>query len=241
MTPKGSICHLCGTVVLVAIAALVNGCRVPGALPDRALGFHSEESVVDGRLDESRYRSHPFAMDFKPACRSGVMVPETKTWLWWNESGLWFAFAAKDDRIVAAPPTEDEHAVDRQDRVEVFLWPEGSESYFCVEIAPGGAVHDYSARIYRRFNDAWRPEGGQFAARQTAGGYVVEGFLPASALRAMGFATWKPGTHFQLGLFRADFDPDDPGNPLWLTWIDPQLPQADFHVCGAFARVTLRR
>jgi hypothetical protein len=116
-----------------------------------------------------------------------------------------------------------------------------TERYFCVEIAPGGAVHDYSARIYRRFDDAWRPDGAQFAARRTAEGYTVEGFLPTSALHQMGLTSWKSGTHFRLGLFRADFDPRTPGNPRWLTWIDPRLSQADFHVRGAFARVILQR
>jgi len=224
---------------LVGLAVLLSACRAPSSRQVQGISYNSQALNVDGRLDEQVYGTRPFTTELKPASRSGVAAPETKAWLWWNEGGLLFAFDARDERIASAPPGQDEHAVDLQDRAELFLWPEASQDYFCVEISPSGAVHDYSARIYRRFDDAWSPAGARFAARPLPGGYAVEGFLPLSALRRMGVSTWKAGTSFQLGLFRADFDPSDTRNPLWLTWIDPRLPQADFHVRGAFAPVIL--
>ena len=55
----------------------------------------------------------------------------------------------------------------------------------------------------------------------------------------MGVKTWGAGTRLRLGLFRADFRPGAPEDPVWLTWIDPCLPQADFHVREAFAPIQL--
>lgn len=195
--------------------------------------------TVDGCLEETVYGQEPFTADFKVASMVRVKAPETRAWLWWDQDGLWFAFAARDDGIVAAPLTADEHAVDAQDRVEIFLWPEASPHYFCIEIAPDDAVHDYAARIYRRFDNAWKPVGAQFAAQRTPGGYAVEGFISVADLRLMGMKTWGIGTHLGVGLFRADFRPGAPEDPIWLTWIDPHLPQADFHVQETFAQVIL--
>jgi len=201
---------------------------------------HLNEPVqVDGRLDEPCYQRLTPVTDFKVASRPAAEATPTQAWLQWNEDGLWFAFAAQDTTVMAAPPTGDEHAADAQDRVEIFLWPEDSRRYFCLEIAPDGAVHDYAARIYRQFDDSWTPPGARFAARRTADGYAVEGFIPAIALYAMGVRSWKPGTRFQLGLYRADFRPEAPDDPIWLTWVEPHLPKPDFHVRATFAPVEL--
>ena len=77
------------------------------------------------------------------------------------------------------------------------------------------------------------------AARRTADAFAVEGFLPVTALHAMGVRSWKPGTRFQLGLYRADFRPEAPDDPIWLTWVEPHLPKPDFHVRATFAPVEL--
>jgi hypothetical protein len=67
----------------------------------------------------------------------------------------------------------------------------------------------------------------------------VEGFLPTAALHTMGVHSWKPGTRLDLGLYRADFRPEAPDDPIWLTWIEPNLPKPDFHVRATFAPVRL--
>ncbi|MBN2130420.1 MAG: carbohydrate-binding family 9-like protein, partial [Sedimentisphaerales bacterium] len=173
------------------------------------------------------------------ASQPGAQARPTEAWLQWNEAGLWFAFAAQDATIMAAPATGDEHAVDAQDRVEIFLWPQNSPSYFCLEIGPDGAVHDYAARVYRQFDDSWTATGAELAARRTADGYTVEGFIPVVALHAMGVRSWEPGTRLHVGLYRADFRSEAPEDPIWLTWVEPNLPKPDFHVRATFAPVVL--
>ncbi len=225
----------------VFAAILLTACAHVPRAPVTALGITrvTEPLQVDGRLEEPCYQRVIPVTDFKVASQPGARAKPTQAWLQWNEAGLWFAFAAQDTTIMAAPPAPDEHAVDTQDRVEIFLWPQNSPTYFCLEIAPDGAVHDYAARIYRRFDDSWTPAGARFAARRTADGYAVEGFLPAAALHMMGVRTWKSGTRLHLGLYRADFRPEAPDDPTWLTWVEPNLPKPDFHVRATFAPVRL--
>jgi hypothetical protein len=195
---------------------------------------------VDGRLEEACYQFVLPVADFKVASQPTAKARPTQAWLQWNEAGLWFTFAAQDATVVAAPPTTEERAVDAQDRVEIFLWPQSSRRYFCLEIAPDGAVHDYAARVYRQFDDSWAPAGAQLAARRTADGYAAEGFIPVVALHAMGVHSWSPGTRLHLGLYRADFRPKAPNDPIWLTWVEPNLPKPDFHVRATFAPIVLR-
>ncbi len=225
----------------ILVVLLLTGCAHVARGPVTALDITrlTEPLQVDARLDEPCYQRVVPVTDFKVASQPGAEARPTRAWLQWNKAGLWFAFAAQDATIMAAPPTPDEHAVDGQDRVEIFLWPQGSRRYFCLEIAPDGAVHDYAARIYRRFDDSWTPAGARLAARRTADGYTVEGFLPAAALHAMGVRSWGPGSQFHLGLYRADFRREAPDDPTWLTWVEPNLPEPDFHVRATFAPVSL--
>ncbi len=225
----------------VVVTLLLTTCAYEPREPVMALRLArlTEPLRVDGRLDEPCYQRVVAVRDFKVASRPEAEAPLTRTWLQWNEAGLWFAFAAQDATIVGAPPAGDEHAVDAQDRVEIFLWPEGSRKYFCLEIAPDGAVHDYAARIYRQFDDSWTPAGARFAAGRTADGYAVEGFLPIADLQAMGVRPWAPGVRLHLGLYRADFRPEASDDPVWLTWVEPNLPKPDFHVRATFAPVEL--
>ncbi len=225
----------------VLVALLLTACAHVPRDPVIALGIMrlTEPLQVDGRLDEPCYQRVIPVTDFKVASQPGAEARPTRAWLQWNEAGLWFAFVAQDTTLMAAPPTGDEHAVDAQDRIEIFLWPQDSRRYFCLEIAPDGAVHDYAARIYRQFEDSWAPAGARVASRRTPDGYAVEGFLPATALHAMGVRSWKSGTRLHLGLYRADFRPEAPDDPIWLTWVEPNLPKPDFHVRATFAPVGL--
>jgi hypothetical protein len=225
----------------VWIVLLPAGCASVPREQATALGIARLTGLVqvDGRLEEPCYQRVIPVTDFQVASRPGAKAGPTQAWLQWNDAGLWFAFGAHDTTIVAAPPTGDEHAADVQDRVEIFLWPQNSRRYFCLEIAPDGAVHDYAARIYRRFDDSWTPAGARLAARRAVDGYTVEGLIPAAALHTMGVSSWKPGTRLDLGLYRADFRPEAPEDPTWLTWVEPNLPQPDFHVRATFAPVEL--
>ena len=127
--------------------------------------------------------------------------------------------------------------MDSQDRVEIFLWSgRTNDVYYCIEIGARGAVHDYAARFYRRFDDAWSPARWRFAVTPRKGGYQVEGELSRAALEQMGFRL-APGQRLHAGLFRADFHPGVT-EPDWLCWVDARGPQPDFHVAASFGEIS---
>lgn len=195
--------------------------------------------VVDGQLDEPVYQHAACVANFVIAGEPSRSPPTTSAWLFWSADHLVFAFDCDDSTPAAGPATPDEHDVDSQDRVELFLWSGREEDeYYCLELAPAGAVHDYRARFYRRFDDAWQPAAWEHAVRARLGGYVVEAALSRQAIEAMGFEL-HAGGRWRAGLFRADFDPAKPGRPDWITWVDAQTPQPDFHVARAFGWLVL--
>lgn len=204
-------------------------------VPELAEGLN-----VDGRLTEACYRDHPALTNFVIAGNPSAQPQPTRAWLFWNLERLIIAFDVNDAQIVAAPETDREHDVDAQDRAEVFLRSGRTDApYYCIEVGARGAVHDYSARFYRRFDDGWAPAGMKAAAAETAGGYQVEIELPRAALEADGFKL-QAGERLRCGLFRADFTPGQPESPTWITWVDAHTKQPDFHVAGAFGEIVLR-
>jgi len=217
--------HALNTIIVPALREMAR------AVTPLCVSHMSEPLAADGNLDEPCYAQHAPLKAFRVAGDAARTAPSTRAWLFWAEERLVCAFECTDSSPAWAAPEADERLVDGQDRVELFLWPKDA-SYFCIEAAPGGAVHDYEARFYRRFDDTWSPVGGWACkARQTQEGYAVEMIIPRQAIEAMGLKL-EAGVALKLGLFRADFDKLN-GEPTWITWVDHGR-EPDFHVSESF-------
>jgi hypothetical protein len=199
----------------------------------------TEPVVIDGQLNEPCYRQHAPLSAFVVAGSPAAPVPRTKAWVFWSEEQLLFAFDCEERTPAEAAPTANEQDVNGQDRVELFFWSgDPAASYFCLELASGGAVHDYEARFYRQFDDRWSPAGLNYRTVATPAGYRVEASLPRTALEAASVKL-AGGQQFRLGLFRADFSRLN-GNPAWITWVDRDG-APDFHVAESFGSARLER
>lgn len=234
----------CLRLALAAGCSLLmfGGTRAAGPLPSTpvwSVPFLDEPFTIDGALDDPCYRAASRLTNFVIAGDPARPPQATSAWLFWTKDRLLFAFDCDDPTLVASPPTADERDVDRQDRVELFLWS-GHENtaYFCLELAPRGAVHHYAARFYRQFDDAWTPDGWQYTAKVHPRGYTVEAALSRAALEPMGVSL-RAGQRWRAGLFRADFTPERPESPDWITWVDARTPRPDFHVAPAFGTLVL--
>jgi hypothetical protein len=215
--------------------------------PELVIPLTASAVRVDARLDQPLYATPPLLDRFVVAGEPHRTPPATRAWLFWQPERLIFAFDCDDADVVAAPPSDNKKDVDFHDRGEVFLWSgRRDEPYYCLEIGARGALHDFRAHFYRRFDDTWSLAGLEFATALTPRGYSIAGAIPRAALARMGFRL-EPGARWRIGLFRAEFSsrghtgcPADAGPPTWLTWVDAQTPQPDFHVAAAFGWCTLR-
>ena len=97
--------------------------------------------TVDGVLDEPCCRRAALVTDFVIAGEARRRAAATAAWSFWTDDRLVFAFDCDDPTPVAVLRSDEERDVDRQDRVELFLWSgRETDGYFCLEIAAGGAV-----------------------------------------------------------------------------------------------------
>ena len=229
-------------ILSLVMALTVAGCVSTKRETDEPLRvpYLSTSIDVDGKLDEECYRGHDPLTAFVVAGNTSREAPSTRAWLFWSEERLVCSFECVDSTPAWTAPTANERDVDGQDRAELFLWtgdPDGP--YFCIEAASAGAVHDYQARFYRKFDEAWFPQGGwTHKTLLMPNGYTVEMVLPKSAIEAMGLRLGT-GFHLKMGLFRADYDKFN-GQPKWITWVDRGR-EPDFHVAESFGTVVFTR
>lgn len=205
---------------------------------------------LDGRADEPVWAQavaeKRFAFPWKTA-----PAPETEFRALWDDEHLYFAFRVQDSDIVLVENWRDELDAVFEDRVELYFSRDDKlREYFCAELDPRGRVFDYRARFYRRFNTGWTFPGLEAKGDRRPGGYEVEGRISLRALRGLGFPLARPGVRIRIGLYRAEFrhdrsgrtpapsalhtlgrqPPDPPPIEEWISWVNPNTPEPDFHV-----------
>lgn len=190
---------------------------------------HHGRVTVDGALDDAAWRDAALERSFSFPWQERE-APSTAFRALADDSRLYFAFRVEDADVVV-DPGDDERAVARGDRVELFFTPDDLlEDYICLEIDPRGRVLDYRASYYRKFDRAWDLPELDVAAALTGDGYVVEGAIPLEALPV------SPSGELLTGVFRAEYSHRPGGEPLaeWISWVQPDSDEPDFHIPSAF-------
>jgi hypothetical protein len=171
-------------------------------------------------------------------------VPRTEFRALFDDWALYFAFSVDDDDIVLAEDYHDKNDVVREDRVELFFaLDDDLADYFCLEVDPLGRVLDYRAAYYRQFDRSWTFPGLDVVGRQTDDGYRVEGLIPLKSLQSLGFPSPDSGRPIKFGIYRAEFSHADGSawTESWISWVDPQTAEPDFHVPSSFGSLVMRK
>ncbi len=168
--------------------------------------------VVDGTIEEPAWTDAELETEFSFS-RQEREAPATEFRALTDDSYFYFAFRVEDADIVV-DDGDDEEAVARGDRVELFFAPNSAlDDYVCFEIDPSGRGLDYRASYYRELDfDSDLPEL-VVAATLTETGYIVEGRIPQAAFRDAGLPTLAAE---------------------WISWVTPSSEEPDFHIPSAF-------
>jgi len=190
----------------------------------------SKDIFVDGVIDCAEWGAIDSVVGL---CSPWVPVGKDNTVFKCFCSEAYFNFCFNvDEKTIVNNSYADELSVTKGDRVELFFTADTVLSqYFCMEISPTGYLLDYSAQYYRKFDNSWKLNGCDLAAKYTPKGYVVEGRILISELEKLGI---KVKESFYLGIFRADFTNMNSKDVIWYSWVDPQKQVPDFHVPTAF-------
>lgn len=213
------------------------------------------QTILDGHLDEACWSRATIESNFifpweeRPA-------PSTDFRALCDNDYFYFAFRVIDaDLFVLADLPEEGYAV-FEDRVEIYFSRDDQmQNYYCIEIDPHGRTMDYSGAYYRKLDLDWHCPGLETQGVIFDQGYTVEGRIPLTTFVNLGFPAFRPDTKIRFGLFRAEFSHDRSGEPVeqkdsihnlglridgpppleaWMSWIDPNVTQPDFHVPSAF-------
>ena len=200
----------------------------------------SDSLIIDG-LDQDEVWSEAVVLtDFKLYWSDDIAQPTSFRAFWTNDQ-FYFLYNVIDDNIVPPTVTEDRGTIPT-DRIEVFLQSNGTMNpYYCLEMGAEANTLAYVARHYRDFDYDWIwPENSfEVKASKTEDGYIVEGRISMESLRNLGVL--QNENMMRVGLFRGDYfrEPGKKSGVRWISWVDPQTKNPDFHVPSAFGQITL--
>ena len=198
---------------------------------------------IDGRSDELDWRNATVLRDFTFPWKDAT-PPPTEFRAIVDDDSLYFSYRVHDDDIVLAEPFEKKTDAIGEDRIEIVISRDRELShYFSAEIDPLGRAFDFQASHHRQFDFSWQWPGLKTAGRLTDGGYEVEGSIPLATLESLGIPSLLSGREIVIGLFRAEFSHAADGQIIedWISWVDPDIPDPDFHVPAAFGTAKIKR
>lgn len=151
---------------------------------------------------------------------------------------FYFRFEVEDHDLYAEVINNEQMEVAESDRVELFFCQdEHLDPYYCLEMDYLGRLLCNSARFHRQMDYNWTwPEGFYFQSQQTSKGFSVEGAISKASLSELGLLQKD---EMRVGIFRGQYSSQKDQPVRWISWIDPQTPQPDFHVPSAFGLLKL--
>ncbi|MDO5566157.1 MAG: carbohydrate-binding family 9-like protein [Planctomycetia bacterium] len=198
--------------------------------------------LVPGTSTAELWRNVPVFDQFALYWNRDEALPYTSVQLFHNDRQLAFRFVAhENDTVVLDSPLKDKMDVIQECRVEIFMQAEPDMArYYCLEMDPKGRVLDYQASYYRTFQRQWQCPKLQLLGRKTPDGYEVEGTLELDILRQLGILA--ADNTMRAGLYRAAFRHGTDGNVIqrWISWINPNTPEPDFHVPTSLGTLRLQ-
>jgi hypothetical protein len=168
-------------------------------------------------------------------------APATSFSALWDGQWLYCLYIVKDDTVITYINKNEKRETGASDRVEIFFKADNKMSpYYCLEMDAAGRILDYTATYYRQMNYEWQWPKGQLVVKtcRTKDGYILEAAIGIPFLNAMGLLK---DNRLQAGLFRAECTGIQNGkaNLKWISWINPQSAQPDFHIPAAFGILML--
>ena len=226
--------NLCFLLMLILITT---GCSLENCQKIYNIKYIPEaEIALDGNLEEPEWKKVNLEVDFSfPWEERSVPLTEFRAFI--RCEYFYFSFNVQDNEVTYEEEFNDESVLDREDRVEFyFTQDETLKEYFCIEIDPLGRVHDYKASYYRKFDSSWDCPGIISAGLVKENGYTVEGKIPLKTLDELGLPTLNSEEPLITGVFRAEFKyrKDSKIEEHWISWVEPETREPDFHVLSAF-------
>ncbi|WP_034040473.1 sugar-binding protein [Wocania ichthyoenteri] len=159
----------------------------------------------------------------------------------YNTEYLFFCFKVFDSSVFIDTTDNTKASINNSDRVELFFRSDKNlNPYYCLEIDSKPRIMDFIAKPNKNFdfNWNWPPQDISVKSFKEDNSFTVEGSISLASLK--GFNLLKEGK-IETGIYRAKYNKQTNGSyePTWITWVDPQTKQPNFHTPSSFGVLKL--
>lgn len=160
----------------------------------------------------------------------------------WDLDYLYFNFQVFDSEVYIDRKDNSTDSICNSDRVELFFRKnEKLSPYYCLEMDVDARILDFEAYPNWNFDYNWRWPEKQLEIQSVKGqnSFTVAGSISIASLKELDLIQ---GNIIEAGVYRAKFSKDENGNyePTWITWIDPNTAEPNFHIASSFGRFILK-
>lgn len=159
----------------------------------------------------------------------------------YNTEYLFFCFKVFDSSVFIDTTDNTKASINNSDRVELFFRSDKSlNPYYCLEIDPKPRIMDFIAKPNKNFDFNWNWPTQDISVKsfKEDNCFTVEGSISLASLKE--FNLLKEGK-IETGIYRAKYNKQANGcyEPTWITWVDPQTKQPNFHTRSSFGVLKL--
>ena len=149
---------------------------------------------------------------------------------------FYFKFRVFDTDLHIDLTDNSKMSINDSDRVELFFRKdEQMNPYYCLEMDTQARLFDFIAYPEKKFDYRWNwPKNSiELEAKKSNQFFEVVGLILKSSLIEFGLLK---DNRIQTGIFRAKYNMQSNGDykPTWITWIDPNTLEPNFHCATAF-------
>jgi hypothetical protein len=156
---------------------------------------------------------------------------------------LFFCFKVNDPEVHIDSRDNTVASINDSDRVELFFRSDKSlNPYYCLEIDPTSRIMDFMAHPNKQFDFDWNWPTNDIEVKSSieSAYFTVEIAISLDSLTKLGLL--KEGK-IEVAIYRAKYNKQENGNfePTWITWVDPNTKNPNFHIASSFGVLKLER
>jgi hypothetical protein len=159
----------------------------------------------------------------------------------WDLENFYFKFIVFDTDIYVDQKDDSFDSIGNSDRVELFFRKDATiNPYYCLEMDTSARIMDFKAKPNKDFdfNWKWSKEDLEVISSKYENSFTVEGRISIASLKELNLIQ---NNTIETGVFRAKFSLTEnlQYEPIWISWVDPNTPEPNFHIASSFGKFIL--
>jgi hypothetical protein len=156
---------------------------------------------------------------------------------------LYFNFRVFDTDIYIDQKDNSVESIGNSDRVELFFRTNDFlNPYYCLEMDTAARIMDFEAKPNKDFDFNWNWPKEHLEVKSSKGenSFTVGGRISIVSLKELDLIQ---NNTIEAGVYRAKFSKDENQNykPTWISWVNPNTPEPNFHIASSFGKFILMK